>query len=157
MARQVVAVAALCATVIPAGMARSQSEPKTIEGHLQPELLPEDAVWFLVFDLSKTLSKGKTDPADPDVSNFLSTYMPMPANDGQAFLQVSLATLARVAQVEATPREALSEEALDLLDAQRKAAILAGRDAANTALSSCGRAALARFVAHVRHGMSVTE
>lgn len=146
----------LCVVLAPMPTLLAQSKPVTIEGNLTPELLPEEDVWLMVFELTQGLANGKTDAADPDVRTLNNTFLFMSATDVTTFLQVGSVTLAQVSQIEAAGDSATSPETQAQISAQRTQAILQGRDQAQDGLTPKGKAALARFVAIVKHGTNAT-
>jgi hypothetical protein len=144
---------------VPAGAALPhEGHRHTIEGRLEPELLPETSVWDNVFAALHSLTGRKTDPRDPEVQSFVKGNLFISDADAAILLQEVAATRAQVRKLEPMTNADLGvEDSADGVWAGRKLidqATLDGRDRILQRLSPRGRKALLRWVAIVKQGMS---
>jgi hypothetical protein len=130
----------------------------TIEGRLEPELLPETSVWDNVFAALHSLTGRKTDPRDPEVQSFVKGNLFISDADAAILLQEVAATRARVRRLEVLPNDEFTVDGRADDGSERRKQIneatLEARDRILQRLSPRGSKALLRWVAIVKQGMS---
>jgi len=128
-----------------------------IEGRLEPERLPEEIVWDYVLATIGSLTGGKTDARDPDVDDFVRGNLYLSNEDTGALLGAVASARAQIAVLEEQMEDsALTGPDRAALETQLDEVILASRDQILRSLSPRGQTALSRFVAIVKHGMTVS-
>jgi hypothetical protein len=123
----------------------------TINGRLQPELLPETSVWGHVIAAVYSFTGGSADVHDPEAQSFVRGNLFISDADAAILLQEVVTARPRLRRLELQP-------AVDGRWAARRKqiddAILAARDQILRRLSPRGRKALLRWVALIKQGMS---
>jgi hypothetical protein len=145
----------IAAPVVPA--TGHDGHRHTIEGRLEPELLPETSVWNHVIAALHSLTGGHTDPRHPEAHAFVAGNLYMSEGDAAILLEEVSAARARLRRLESRKSDECGGEDPNDYSACRKqidAATLEARDKTLARLSPRGRKALLRWVAIIKQGMS---
>ena len=158
---------------IPATSAEDRPGPngtvsggRLVDGAREPERILESSAWDSLFAFLVSVTKGKTDPSDPEVGDFVRANLYMSARDSGILLTVAKRTRARIVQLENRPNKAfeaergmeteLGEEGGKLRQQQTARVTLEARDEILRRVSPLGAKALLRYMAAVvKPGLTV--
>lgn len=128
-----------------------------IDGRRHPELLPEDVAWESLFDSVYALTGGNTDPTSRAVTEFVGGNVFLSTDDTAIFTDSVARAHERIAAIEGQMEQPdIPDAQLVELRHQLSVAVLEERDLLLGRLSARGRTGVLRFLAVVKHGLSVS-
>lgn len=138
--------------------AAHEGHSHTIEGRLEPELLPETSVWEHVFYALHSLTGGRTDPRHPEVHSFVAGNLFLSDADAAILLGEVVAVRGRIQRLELQLHDAVRAGNRPLEEAALKTLIerapMDARDITLRRLSPRGGKAFLRWVAVIKYGMT---
>ncbi len=128
-----------------------------IDGQRDPDRLPETMVWGELFHVLHRFTRGKTDPADSEVRDFVEANLFMSSEDVSILLPEVARALERIRSVKGRLNEVGGDPtAKRALRRDMRIGILEDRNRILAKLSPRGAKALLRYVAVLRQGSQVS-